>query len=71
MTVAELISQLQAMPQDAKVLTMVQGDYADTGRPGVHWARSRDGLYNGWWQLYWGQEPPKLSMGFEQVVTIS
>lgn len=70
MTVGELIKELEALPQDAKVLTMVQGDFAEASRPVARWARSRDGLYNGWWQVYWGTGSPKFSTGFEQVAVI-
>lgn len=72
MTVAELITQLQALPPGAKVLTYL-GDYGlSEGVATVEWARADSTRGGGeWWTKYWGKDSPKFSMGFEQVVIIS
>ncbi len=72
MTVAELIKALEAMPQNARVLTQLySGDFA--GDPAVEpkWARPKDIDPEGWWQVYWGQGAPTNVQGFEEVVTIT
>lgn len=70
MRVRELIAKLQDMPQDAQVLTVVQGDYADSPDVDVYWARCKDPS-TGWWGLFYGTGSPKFSMGYEEVVVIT
>lgn len=68
MTVAELIKELQAMPQDAKVLAHVSDIGYAVVDPGleISYARQDD---SDWWQVYWSRGKPTIP-GFQAVIIL-